>query len=59
MIDLHMHSYYSDDSFEMLSKTQKLGFSITENDMYDVSKNSYWQDRWTGEMFAEVLLSKS
>lgn len=45
-------------SLEMLAKTQELGFHITENDMCEVSKNSYWQGRWTGEMFAEVLLNK-
>lgn len=45
-------------SLKMLVKTQELGFHITENDMSEISKECYWQDRWTGEMFAEVLLKK-
>lgn len=45
-------------SLEMLAETQALGFQVTEDDMRDVSKNNYRQGRWTGEMFAEVLLNK-
>jgi len=33
---------------------QALGFHITENDMWEVSKTNYWPGRWTGEMFGEV-----
>lgn len=42
----------------MLEKTQALGFHITEADMQEISKENYWKQRWTGEMFAEVLLNK-
>jgi hypothetical protein len=45
-------------SIEMLCKTQALGFHITENDMWNVSKDYYHSGRWTGEMFARVLLGK-
>lgn len=45
-------------SIKMLAETQKLGFNITENDMWSISKNSYCKKMWTGEMFAEVLLAK-
>lgn len=45
-------------SIQMLLATQKLGFSITKNEMIELEKNSYWKGRWTGEMFAEVLLQK-
>ena len=46
-------------SLEMFSKTLELGFwALTENDMNEISKNCYWPGRWTGEMFAEVLLAK-
>lgn len=45
-------------SLQMLKKTQELGFHITENEMEEISKNCYWPNRWTGEMFAEVLLNK-
>lgn len=46
-------------SMERLAQTQALGFHVTENDMRALSKDSYWKDIWTGEMFAEVLLSRS
>lgn len=45
-------------SCKMLSATRKLGFEVTENDMAELSKGRYWKDRWTGEMFAEVLLDR-
>ncbi|QHQ61498.1 PHP domain-containing protein [Anaerocolumna sedimenticola] len=44
-------------SLERLEKTQILGFRVTENDMWNLSKNNYWQSSWSGEMFAEVLLA--
>lgn len=45
-------------SLERLEKTQILGFGITENDMWHLSKDHYWQDSWSGEMFAEIILAK-
>lgn len=45
-------------SLRMLEKTQVLGFHVTENDMWNISKDCYWQETWTGEMFAELLLTK-
>jgi predicted metal-dependent phosphoesterase TrpH len=45
-------------SWQRLLLTQELGFRITESDMVRIANNSYWKDQWTGEMFAEVLLSK-
>lgn len=45
-------------SLERLDRTRLLGFSLTENEMWQRSRNSYWQGSWTGEMFAEVLLAK-
>ncbi|NLL77851.1 MAG: PHP domain-containing protein [Clostridiales bacterium] len=45
-------------SLQMLLSTQELGFHITENDMAKLAENKYWKDRWTGEMFAEILLSR-
>jgi len=41
-----------------LELTQALGFHITENDMWNISKDCYWKWSWTGEMFAKVLLHK-
>lgn len=45
-------------SLNMLAATQKLGFyRVTQEDMWKLSKDSYRQGIWTGEMFAEVLLT--
>lgn len=41
-----------------LQKTQELGFHVTENDLWNKTKDSYWKESWTGELFAEVLLEK-
>ncbi len=46
-------------SLSRLAKTQELGFgSITEKDLWTLSKDQYWQTSWPGELFAELLLSK-
>lgn len=45
-------------SLHRLELTQELGFHITENDMWNVSKDCYWKVSWTGGMFAKVLLQK-
>lgn len=45
-------------SFYMLKKTRELGFDVTENDMEKIAADSYWPETWTGEMFAEFLLSQ-
>ena len=45
-------------SQKMLEKTNALGFCITKNEMWEVSKHNFWKESWTGEMFAEVLLNK-
>lgn len=58
-IEKNIDNQSFDASLKMLAETQKLGFHITENEMYEVSKNNYWKGRWTGEMFAEVLLNHS
>ncbi len=57
-IENHVRSQGFEASLQMLEKTQELGFRVTERDMWNVSKDNYWSDTWTGEMFAEVLLSK-
>ncbi|MCI8506070.1 MAG: PHP domain-containing protein [Lachnospiraceae bacterium] len=45
-------------SFEMLEKTRALGFSVTEEEMNQAAADCFWKERWTGEMFGEVLLGK-
>lgn len=46
-------------SYEMLEKTKKLGFDITESDMRSAAAGSHWPEIWTGEQFAEIILSRS
>ena len=41
----------------MLCATREMGFEVTAEDMAGLAGEHYWKDRWTGEMFAEVLLS--
>lgn len=45
-------------SLERLEKTQMLGFYVTQNEMWNLSKDTYWKGSWTGEKFAELLLAK-
>lgn len=45
-------------SLERLEKTQVLGFNITQNEMWEMSKDTYWKGMWTGDLFAELLLAK-
>jgi predicted metal-dependent phosphoesterase TrpH len=45
-------------SLTMLAKTQALGFAVTEEELARLTKESYWPETWTGELFAEVLLQK-
>ena len=40
-----------------LEKIQELGFAINESDLNALAQDSYWPETWTGEMFAEVILS--
>lgn len=45
-------------SAELLRKTQAMGFDITAEDVFAVSKTAYRPEIWTGDIFAEVLLEK-
>lgn len=45
-------------SRQMLCATREMGFDVTEEDMAELARDYYWKDRWTGEMFAEVLLGR-
>lgn len=57
MIEKNIRAQSYEASLKMLEKTQILGFHVTENDMWNLSKDSYWKETWTGEMFGEVLLN--
>ena len=48
----------SEASVKMLEGTRKLGFDVSEKDMEALTETMFWKNRWTGEMFAEVLLNK-
>lgn len=58
IIETNISDQSSAASHKMLLATQKLGFGIKERDLASLAENMYWKDRWTGEMFAEVLLNK-
>lgn len=45
-------------SSQMLCATREMGFDVTAEDMAELAGEHYWKDRWTGEMFAEVLLGR-
>lgn len=45
-------------SAKLLQKTQELGFPITKEDVFAVSRTAHRPEIWTGEIFAEVLLGK-
>lgn len=45
-------------SAELLRKTRALGFGITAEDVFAVSRTAYRPEIWTGDIFAEVLLGK-
>ena len=46
-------------SRERLVLINKLGFSLEEEDLNRAVSGSYWNEYWTGDIFAEVLLNKS
>lgn len=58
-IENQVKAQSSEASIRMLEKTRELGFHVTETEMRNLSKDTYWPESWTGEMFAEVLLAKS
>lgn len=58
IIENNISKQSSEASSKMLLATQKLGFDISKGDMSSLTETMYWKDRWTGEMFAEVLLNK-
>lgn len=45
-------------SLKRLEKTQVLGFHVTQNEMWALSRDAYWKGSWSGELFAELLLAK-
>ena len=48
-----------DASWKMLQETRKLGFSIATEELESLENNVNFRGRWTGEMFAEVLLARA
>lgn len=57
-VEEHIEQQSLRASLERLEKTQAIGFRLTENEMWERSKDAYWKGSWTGEMLAEVLLEK-
>ena len=57
-IEDNISSQAATASRQMLCVTRKMGFDVTEEDMEELAGDYYGKDRWTGEMFAEVLLGR-
>lgn len=57
-IEKNVEKQTIDASAKLLQKTQELGFPITEEDVFAVSRTAHRPEIWTGEIFAEVLLGK-
>lgn len=57
-IEEHVVTQMINASAELLRKTQALGFGITVEDVFAVSRSAYRPEIWTGDIFAEVLLAK-
>jgi hypothetical protein len=57
-IEDNIRSQAAAASSQMLCATREMGFEVTAEDMAGLAGEHYWKDRWTGEMFAEVLLGR-
>lgn len=57
-IEDNVVSQASAAAVELLHRTQALGFDVTEEDMRRVAEGMEHPEIWTGDMFAEVLLTK-
>lgn len=57
-IDASMERQYRELAMESLRKTRAMGFELSVEEMYEVSKWSIFPDRWTGERFGEALMRK-
>jgi predicted metal-dependent phosphoesterase TrpH len=45
-------------SLQTMKGLQALGFGLSAEEMKAMEKGRYWQNCWTGEMFAETLLAR-
>lgn len=45
-------------SLRRLELTKQLGFPVTEKELREATKDSYWNELWMGEVFAQILLAK-
>ena len=59
LIEENITRQSKDASWKMFQKTQKLGFTITTEELEALENNENFRGRWTGEMFAEVLLARA
>lgn len=58
-IEENVRKQCASTSKERLHLINKLGFFLTERDLIEIASNTYWNEYWTGDIFAEVLLRKS
>lgn len=58
-IEENIRKQCASTSKERLHLINKLGFSLTEKELAEFASKTYWNEYWTGDIFAEILLGKS
>lgn len=56
-IEQNVRNQCADASKETLRLVNRIGFDLTEEDLKEVTSEGYWSENWTGEAFAEALLT--
>ena len=57
-IEENVRNQCKSTSIDRLLLINELGFSLMESDLVAITAHTYWNESWTGEVFAEILLSK-
>lgn len=57
-VEENIRNQYIKISGEALELTKKIGFNLTKEELDRISGKGLWKEVWTGETFAEALLSK-
>ena len=57
-IEQDLKAQEMETSLMRLQKTRELGFDIHEDELRAKAEGSHWNETWTADMFAEILLSK-
>ncbi|MBA2132202.1 PHP domain-containing protein [Capillibacterium thermochitinicola] len=57
-IEEHIARQNREASYQRLRLINQLGFHVTAEELGAISAGDYWPQSWTGEKFAQILLSK-